>query len=301
METRLLFTHALSSLHAGTGQGIGVIDLPIAREKATALPFLPGSSVKGTSRDSYLALKAKELNDLEKAKEATTKYFGPEAGDNAAEFASALQFSDQRLLLLPVRSLVGTFAWITSPYILKRFKRDALDAGRASFGLNIPTVSSLQQCLVTNPSTGKTSAIAKVGKVFLEDLDLTADDKSNDAAAWADAIAKNVSSSDQDFLKERFCVVSDDVMSFLVETATEVSARIHLDDNAKTVADGGLWYEEALPCETVLYGLVMATEIKASGAIPTVAMDEVEKLITKPVQFGGKATVGRGVCRLYLN
>ncbi len=51
MQARLLFTHALSPLHAGTGQGVGVIDLPIAREKATGLPFLPGSSVKGTLRD----------------------------------------------------------------------------------------------------------------------------------------------------------------------------------------------------------------------------------------------------------
>ena len=41
----LLFLHALSPLHAGTGQGIGAIDLPIAREKATGIPYLPGSSL----------------------------------------------------------------------------------------------------------------------------------------------------------------------------------------------------------------------------------------------------------------
>ena len=51
MNAQLLFTHALSPLHAGTGQGIGVIDLPIAREKATGIPYLPGSSLKGTLRD----------------------------------------------------------------------------------------------------------------------------------------------------------------------------------------------------------------------------------------------------------
>ncbi|NTV66007.1 MAG: type III-B CRISPR module RAMP protein Cmr4, partial [Oscillochloris sp.] len=37
MTTHMLFTHALSPLHPGTGQGVGVIDLPIAREKATGL------------------------------------------------------------------------------------------------------------------------------------------------------------------------------------------------------------------------------------------------------------------------
>ena len=35
MAVKLMFVHALSSLHAGTGQGVGTIDLPIARERAT--------------------------------------------------------------------------------------------------------------------------------------------------------------------------------------------------------------------------------------------------------------------------
>ena len=48
ITTCLSFVHALSPLHAGTGQGAGILDLPIAREKATGLPFLPGSSLKGT-------------------------------------------------------------------------------------------------------------------------------------------------------------------------------------------------------------------------------------------------------------
>src|ERR1051326_4223823 len=103
MNAQLLFIHALSPLHAGTGQGVGVIDLPIARETATGLPYLPGSSIKGTLRDSG------EINEDERQ-----VIFGPPteyAGDNAG----SAQFADARLLLLPVRSLAGTFAWVTSP------------------------------------------------------------------------------------------------------------------------------------------------------------------------------------------
>lgn len=48
------FLHARSPLHAGTGQGTGVIDLPIAREKATGIPYLPSSSVKGTVESRYV-------------------------------------------------------------------------------------------------------------------------------------------------------------------------------------------------------------------------------------------------------
>ena len=51
MNARLTFIQALSSLHPGTGQGAGVIDLPVAREAATGIPYLPGSSLKGVLRD----------------------------------------------------------------------------------------------------------------------------------------------------------------------------------------------------------------------------------------------------------
>lgn len=295
METRLLFLHALSPLHAGTGQGIGVIDLPISKEKATSLPFLPGSSVKGA------------LRDLCTDPVTRKKVFGPDSKNgDASEHSSAVQFSDQRLLLLPVRSLVGTFAWVTSPYILRRFARDAGDVGIADFKLPVSGPGQTQQCLLVKPN-----AIANSGKVYLEDLDCIADDTKTEAAQWAGAIAKKLFPTDatwEGFLRERFCIVSDDIMSFLVETATEVSARIHLKDDSKTVADGGLWYEEALPCETVTYGIVTATRIgipKKNGqpnefdyVEPTFAIEVVEGLMRTPVQFGGKATAGRGVCHL---
>ena len=110
----LLLIHALSSLHPGTGQGVGAIDLPIAREKATGIPFVPGSTIKGVLRE------LSETKDPSK----TTPVFGPPTA-NAEEHAGSLQISDARLLLLPVRSMAGTFAWVTSPYILRRLMRDA--------------------------------------------------------------------------------------------------------------------------------------------------------------------------------
>lgn len=125
MDARLLFVHALSPLHAGTGQGVGVIDLPVAREKATGLPYLPGSSLKGVLRDAC------------KNNEKRKKIFGPDTGD-AHEYAGSVQISDQRLLLLPVRSLVGTFAWVTSPYILRRFLRDAENVNVSGMPPDVP-------------------------------------------------------------------------------------------------------------------------------------------------------------------
>ena len=128
ITTCLSFVHALSPLHAGTGQGAGIIDLPIAREKATGLPYLPGSSLKGTLRARCENLQDRRL------------VFGPDMEGRPTDdlHASSAQFSDQRLLLLPIRSLAGTFAWVTSPYILRRFARDITDAQLALPESSIP-------------------------------------------------------------------------------------------------------------------------------------------------------------------
>jgi CRISPR-associated protein Cmr4 len=294
METRLLYTHVLSPLHAGTGQGIGVIDLPIAREKATGLPFLPGSSVKGSLRDG--------CDDAQRRK----ALFGPDKKEGPEEHAGSVQFSDQRLLLLPVRSLKGTFAWITSPYVLKRLVRDARDAGVNVLVKDVPTPQSddaKQECLV---SAG--NKLEMSGKVYLEDLDLTVSAdaaKKDQAKQWAEVLAQQIfpgpdNAEWQGFFKERLCIVSDDVLNFLLDTATEITARIALDENSKTAAEGQLWYEEALPCETVLFGMVLAVKIGKVGLNPGDALIHVKTLVSKPIQFGGKATVGRGLCRLTL-
>src|SRR5947209_3589513 len=101
-------------------------------------------------------------------------------------------------------------------------------------------------------------------------------------------------------LGERFCIVSDNVLSFLLDTATEITARIKLQEDTKTVKKGGLWYEEALPTETILYGLVLATPPRQNGLNEPGIFAVVKSSIRPVVQLGGKATVGRGLCRVLL-
>src|SRR5205823_471228 len=134
-------------------------------------------------------------------------------------------------------------------------------------------------------------------QVYLEDLDMKVV-KKQEASDWAAEISKHLFPNVNDttwrtaFI-ERFCIVPDDIMSFLGDTATEVTARIKMSSATKTVDQetGGLWYEEALPCETVLYGLVLATKIRATSEQEV--FDTVHSLIDdKTVQLGGKATVG---------
>ena len=277
----LLFLHALSPLHAGTGQGIGAIDLPIAREKATGIPYLPGSSLKGVLRDRASAWDRDTLFAV----------FGPDT-ENASEHAGAVQVGDAKLLLLPVRSLYGVFALVASPYLLERFRREALMAG-----LQPPGVPGLQD--PTRVLLAPGSRLFGDGeKVYLEDLDLKAQGEEG-VAAWERWLAERTEAP----VLGRLAVVHDDLMGFLLETATEVVARIRLDDETKTVAKGALWYEESLPAESLLYALVRADRSFRKGKeLPPEGVWALFRGVLEEgggvLQLGGKATVGRGLCRI---
>lgn len=280
MNTKLLFLHALTPLHAGTGQGVGVIDLPIARERATNIPYLPGSSVKGCLRDVFTG----HSNQ--------TALFGPET-QNASEYASAVTFTDARLLLLPVRSLKNIFVYATSPYLLERFANDAKHANLTT--PKVPKPTEKQACC-------STAALTHNNTLILEDLDFTPANLHLDASAWAEWIAEKLLPEPQrPSLTSRFVILHDDIMSFLLETATEVVARIKLEDDTKTVAKGALWYEENLPAESILSSLVIATAARQKDSTLNSAQKSMDALLERTnrvVQFGGKATTGRGLCNV---
>jgi len=275
-QTALFFLHVLSPLHAGTGQGIGAIDLPIAREKATGIPYLPGSSLKGVLRDQAACW------------DQDTRFavFGADT-ESASEHAGAVQVGDAKLLLLPVRSLYGVFALVTSPYLLERFSREA-----HMVGLRVPGVPQVPDAEHAFLASAKGSRVlGDGGKVYLEDLDLKAREE---AEAWEQWLAERLEVP----VEGRLAVVHDDLMGYLLETATEVVARIRLDDETKTVARGALWYEESLPTESVLYSLLRAEASRRKGKdLPAEAVFALVKgLLEGAVQLGGKATVGRGLC-----
>jgi CRISPR-associated protein Cmr4 len=265
----------MSPLHAGTGQAAAIIDLPIARMKATGIPFVPGSSIKGVLRDVRRSGGAEP--------EATEAVFGP--WDDPEAHAGALVVGDARLLALPVRSFRGTFAWTTSPLLLSLARRD--------LGTS-PTIPTLDR-RAARVAPG--CACLHDDRLFLEDLDLEAA-PSSEVAAWAERLAP-LASPGEDLFTKRFAVVDDETMTFLWETATQVDARVRLDERTHTVAAGALWYEESLPPETLLIGL-LAGDCSRRKGIEMSADRVLDFALPREeiVQLGGKATVGRGRCRL---
>lgn len=220
MPCRIYHLHALSALHAGTGQGAGVIDLPIAREKSTGLPLVPGSSLKGVLRD--------ELNGTADGKQHQA-LFGP-ATDKAGDHAGALMLGDARLLCLPVRSLAGTFAWATCPLVLRRYRRDLEAAGLAApQAVPQPADGAIAVCA--------DSVLKHDGRqVFLEDLDLHTS-AADGADAWADWIAAQAFPDENDdwrgLFRQRFAVLADAEFDFLAETATDKGAKRFANSSPK--------------------------------------------------------------------
>jgi CRISPR-associated protein Cmr4 len=277
MIVRPYLVHALSPLHAGIGHAADVIDLPIARLKATGIPYVPGSSIKGV------------LREARNGDNPGTTYavFGPPTSDAAAH-AGALSLGEARLLALPVRSFRGVFTWTTSPLLLALAKRDLGERGQ---DLPVPTIEGRRA------SVARGSVCLHNGNLFLEDLDLPARE-TDEASRWSALLAPLISPGD-DIFSKRFAIVDDDTMGFFMETATQVDARVRLDSETRTVAKGALWLEESLPPETVLIGVLVADRSRRNGTHLTPEQVANFGLPGELViQIGGKATTGHGRCRV---
>lgn len=302
---RIYWLHALTPLHVGAGKGEGYIDLPLMREKLTNYPFVPGSSVKGVFADSHGARdeirNPKDIdddgNEIENPQYSALLHaaFG-RAGDDTAN-AGALVFTDAQLVCLPVRSLYGTFAWCTCPLVLQRLTRDLESAGLAESPAAPVTAVKQAESLIPDAESPESVLTSDV-KIYLEDLDLSFR-KSNVATQWAGFLARQLFPADrnssgadwQQLFQQRFTILSDEVFSFLAETATEVQPHVRIEPDFKRVAKGALWYEESLPAESILCGLVWCDPPRAHAKM----RPAIEELL-KPqcVQMGGKATTGKG-------
>ena len=286
-QTALLLLTSETPLHAGAGQSVDGIDLPIQREVHTDWPCVFGSAVKG-------ALRAHAEQRMEPKSTAITDLFGPDHGgaqERDTSHAGALLVGDATLLALPVRSLQSSFKWVTCPQAIRRFARTAERLGLA---LTLPAISQ--------PAPDKALGQGDA-KLFLEEFRF---EQSPDACigALAKALAPlSGGALDEATLLQRLVVVHDDIFSFLARNATSVQPHIAIDSTTKTVKDGALWFEETLPPETLLYVPLTATASRRKGGALTAAqvLEQFEQLLPAGknwLQLGGNETTGMGWCRV---
>ena len=295
LTTKMYWLEAITPLHVGMGRGVGFIDLPIIREKVTNWPLVPGSAVKGVIRDHFDQKKNEKKDEERKTFEKLINAaFGKADDDSGNANSGSLVLTDAHIVCLPVRSLYGTFAYVTSRLVLERLKRDLLAAGYE----DVPEAPEPAEIEVLHTPVSK---LAADNKVFFEDLDFAAQPDNDRTQEWANMLAGAIFSSDtkwQSIFKERFAVVSDNSFNFLSETGTEVAAHIRIEDETKIVAKGALWYEEALPVETIMAGIVWCDRVYGcNGVNPEKMLSTFCGDSALELQIGGKATVGKGRVR----
>jgi CRISPR-associated protein Cmr4 len=104
----------------------------------------------------------------------------------------------------------------------------------------------------------------------------------------------------RDELPSRLVILPNDDFRDFVTFSTEVTTRIKIQPETKTVDEGALWTEENLPTDTLLYAPLLATPSRAAGVQMTgqQVLDALKSLDLIRIQLGGNETVGRGMVHL---
>jgi len=298
-EAAMFFFYAKTPIHAGSGSSVSHVDLPIQREKHTGYPIVQASGVKGAFRSW-----AEDLYKNDPKKDEIVSAFGPRNGD---EHSGALAFTDAQILLFPVPSFAGGFAWITCPNILHRLFRllktagielPAIKVGNGEEDIEIP------KPLATNQEAYTTDGCPLIvgSRIILEDFAFKAERGSEEAiAALADWIGERALPADKIYqniksqLKSRLVLLSDEHFRDFSILSTDVQTRISIGQSG--TVDQGPWNEELLQSDTLLFSLALGKDVQVKNYKAGSAIKFAKDIADKGgiLQLGGDETLGRGL------
>ena len=291
-QQAVMFLYAISPVHMGAGSATGVIDNPIQRERHTNHPCFAGSGLKGAVRHGFEALGGDPA--------LINRLFGPESRSTELH-AGAVSFGDAQLVAFPVRCLKNGYVYATCPQALARTRRllDLVGVG-GGWG-SLPAIPE-GHCAVLNRKL-----LSQADKLHLEAFEYEAmKDGTEGLAKLASDLAQQATpegdgySFFRDKLKNDLVVLSDTDFAYFVEHATVVEPHVRIDDRTGTADDGGLFYTENLPPESLLIAPLFASRTR-SGANDGSEMEAVDVMLKiraingRLLQIGGDATTGRGL------
>lgn len=300
--------YAVTPCHAGSGSALGVVDLPIQRERHTNWPMIQASGVKGAFRANFDRFKNKisdksQVKDFEKLSESV---FGTDKGGSGSGYAGSCSISDAKILAYPMRSNVSPFVWITCPSVLKRLSRDLeivfcknendkkYDFKAFNNKLGEIVKGFDESAKAENYKAFSLGSFEIIGDVLLEDFEVKVSDEK---ITELDKMIK-------DYFKdaERLLLVSDDVFNYGVTDCTQIMAQIKINSETGTTDTGSLRYQEELPSDTIMY-IVVHWGASKNSAEEKLQADTIKKFITEEVikshiQIAGDETCGRGIFQL---
>jgi len=273
----------------GAGQAIDVIDNPIQREKHTGHPNFAGSGIKGAVRHSFEALGGH--------KEDVDRLFGP-ASSSGEPHAGAVSFGDAQVVALPIRSLKGGYVYATCPQALARAQRLLSFAGAK---VAWPAVDVQEgDTLVVN------AALLSGDKLHLEAFEYLAKPSEQLKTIALDLASKALPEGEEyEFFRQKLTtdlvVLSDTDFAYFAKNAMVVEPHVRIDSDTGTAADGGLFYTENLPPESLMIAPLMVSQTrtgksKTEELEAAAVLSQIKALIhSRLLQIGGDATTGRGL------
>jgi len=330
-----IFLHCQTPTHVGSGSDLGIIDLPIQRERHTQFPKFESSSFKGALRQRFeevypssdTANRVKVhlafgYDDAGEEANVKAEFAGKDKQKFEQQYAGALGFTDARLLFFPVKSMRGVFALVTCPYILEKLAEELI-LTKNSDATWIAKVDTLKTAL-TNLQVSNLEASATEGfcytnstelkisgqnAVVLEEYAFTVKADFTELADLIGAIKEIVNVN-----ANKIVILHNDDFADFVTLHTEVITRNKIGENG-VVVGGALFSEEFLPAESILYALIMASpifQVKESDFSDKDSLKEasnVIKFLTDTIadadkakgifQIGGNATLGKGIVKFH--
>lgn len=307
-----------SPLHAGTGSDLDFIDNPIQRERHTLYPKIESSSLKGAIRERFSKRDRKDS--------AIDAVFGPDMAEAGKERQGALGFSDARLLLFPVKSMRGVFAWVTSPAVLQRFQADLMRFWENKeiriTGIASPSKDSVfvfSNGLIIKNAENQEHVVLEEFAYEVETMPAPILVDGVPINQWLADLLFPITEEDQrhaywnSLLQHNLLILPDTDFADFTELTTEIITRNKIDTATGTVANGHLFTEEYLPSDSVMYSFVLAhsefkskKDIEDTGApkdakeILEYFKNQMQEVHANAFQVGGNATIGKGLMRTVL-
>lgn len=289
-QDSIVVMYGLTPCHAGSGSAMGVVDLPIQRERHTNWPVIQASGVKGAFRANFEKFRNRIPENI------TKSIFG--SSDDTG-YAGSFSISDAKILAYPMRSNISPFVWITCPAVLKRFIKDLKFIGRQTPAFdwkNVELELNKNISFVLSKNNNKDLLFEDDKGVLLEDYQVSINKNNDPVSGLTEIILKYLEKA------ERLLLVSDEIFNYGVTDCTQVSAKISIDSKTGTTVDASLRYQEELPSDTVMYSIVCwgdsKNTVEENLKAETIKKFICEEVIANYIQIAGDETLGRGIFEL---
>ncbi|AUM00242.1 type III-B CRISPR module RAMP protein Cmr4 [Zoogloeaceae bacteirum Par-f-2] len=295
-----LFLYATSPVHMGAGQAFGLIDNPIVRERHCEHPVFPGSGLKGAIRHRFHALPG--WIEGEKGEKLLDRLFGPESRpeDRGGKdlHAGAISLGDAQLVAFPVRCVKQGYVYATSAHALARAARLLAQLGIQDVPA-VPAALAAGACCAVNPALLSNNTLHL--EAFEYDHTRAQEDRLKAFARWLADHALPAGEA-HDYFRDKFArdlvLLADEDFTWFAKNATVVEPHVRINNKTGAADDGGLFYTENLPPETLMLGSVMASRERSGKAdleAEAVLQHVTQAIDGQLLQIGGDATTGRGL------